>query len=317
MADYAGYAKRYGDLMADYNKVWKGKISLEQYGKMHYSAHGKKEGRKIPGGSTTKSTAAPTNNREYGVEVKGSRGRSGSKAPIISANVNAQTFNWDPAGSDTGGVSTPNAVRYSMISGSESSGKAKMFLGGETVYGTFKDGRFTNDFYNAQIPIGVVVDIRRNEAEQTQQVIKDTRSAVKATQAKIGGSDYTDKGETSSKAVNAGIRTVDDAMAYYEAKLEEAATGYATQLSEYETNFATELAKRDTEFKTALDEAKEEARLRQWPGTPTWVQTFADYRKWVRMRSKEKGYESTIMTSSTGLTEEEMTTGLKVTSLSG
>ena len=268
--------------------------------------------------TTAQSTAAPTNDREYGVEVKGSRGRSGSKAPIISANVNAQTFNWDPAGSDTGGVSTPNAVRYSMISGNESSGKAKMFLGGTTVYGTFKDGRFTNDFYNKNIPIGVVVDINRNQPrQQTQEVVQQAHFASSSSSAPIGGSDHTDTGETSSVTVNTGIQTVEDAIKHFEEKLAAAQTGYETALSEQEATFATELAKRDTEFKTALDEAKEEARLRQWPGTPTWVQTFTDYRKWVRMRSKEKGYESTIMTSTTGLTEEQMNQNLVINALSG
>lgn len=52
MANYSAYAKKYGDLMSDYNKKWKGKISLSQYGKMHYDAYGKKEGRKMPGGSS-------------------------------------------------------------------------------------------------------------------------------------------------------------------------------------------------------------------------------------------------------------------------
>jgi len=62
---------------------------------------------------------------------------------------------------------------------------------------------------------------------------------------------------------------------------------------------------------------QEAARLAKWPGTPTWVRSFEDYRRWQTVRSKEKGYQSTIMTSTTGLTDEEMTSNLKVTSLSG
>ena len=194
-----------------------------------------------------------------------------------------------------------------------------MFLSGETVYGTFKDGRFTNDFYNQNIPIGVVVDINRNQPrQQTQEVVQQAHLASSSSSsAPIGGSDHTDTGETSSVTVNAGIQTVEDAIKHFEEKLAAAQTGYETALSEQEATFATELANRDTEFKTALDEAKEEARLRQWPGTPTWVQTFTDYRKWVRMRSKEKGYESTIMTSTTGLTEEQMNQNLVINALSG
>lgn len=59
MANYSAYAKKHGDLMSDYEKNWKGKISLGEYGKMHYEQYGKKEGRKMPGGSSGGSDSGP------------------------------------------------------------------------------------------------------------------------------------------------------------------------------------------------------------------------------------------------------------------
>lgn len=57
MADYAAYARKYGDLMANYEKHWKGKIGLSEFGKMHYEGHGKKEGRQLGGGSSSSSSS--------------------------------------------------------------------------------------------------------------------------------------------------------------------------------------------------------------------------------------------------------------------
>ena len=68
MASYTSYAKNYGDLMSDYEKNWKGKISLGEYGKMHYEQYGKKEGRKMPGGSSGGSSSGPKKFEVDGVQ---------------------------------------------------------------------------------------------------------------------------------------------------------------------------------------------------------------------------------------------------------
>ena len=51
---FANYTNRYSDLQADYNKNWKDKgVSLAEYGAMHYSQYGKKEGRNLSGPAKT------------------------------------------------------------------------------------------------------------------------------------------------------------------------------------------------------------------------------------------------------------------------
>jgi len=85
MANFAAYAKQYGDLMADYEKNWKGKIDLAQYGKMHYDAYGKKEGRKVSGGSTSKSSGSA---KKSGFEVDGVTYPVGTSSKILGSNPN-------------------------------------------------------------------------------------------------------------------------------------------------------------------------------------------------------------------------------------
>ena len=83
MANYSAYAKNYGDLMSDYEKNWKGKISLGEYGKMHYQEYGRKEGRKMPGGSSKSSSGNKTS-----WEVDGVTYPLGSSRKIFGSNPN-------------------------------------------------------------------------------------------------------------------------------------------------------------------------------------------------------------------------------------
>jgi hypothetical protein len=57
-----------------------------------------------------------------------------------------------------------------------------------------------------------------------------------------------------------------------------------------------------------------------WPGAPSWVKTFADYQRWIRIRSTQKGFYSTILAGGGGSTISGSTgsaTSSYVTSLTG
>lgn len=54
-----------------------------------------------------------------------------------------------------------------------------------------------------------------------------------------------------------------------------------------------------------------------FPGAPDWVKTPEQYEDWLRSKSAKFGFKNTIATSSTGLAPTALTSGVKVTSLSG
>lgn len=57
-----------------------------------------------------------------------------------------------------------------------------------------------------------------------------------------------------------------------------------------------------------------------WPGAPSWVKTFSDYQRWIRIRSTQQGFYSTILAGGGGSTISGSTgsaTSSYVTSLAG
>jgi hypothetical protein len=54
-----------------------------------------------------------------------------------------------------------------------------------------------------------------------------------------------------------------------------------------------------------------------FPGAPAWVKTQDDYDNWLRSQSAAQGFAGTQATSSTGLTEDQYSSNVYTTSLSG
>jgi hypothetical protein len=58
-----------------------------------------------------------------------------------------------------------------------------------------------------------------------------------------------------------------------------------------------------------------------WPGAPSWVKSFSDYQRWIRMRSSQQGFYSTIIGGGGGTTLSGTSSGSStssyVTSLTG
>tara|TARA_Y100000593_G_scaffold59468_1_gene110319 strand:+ start:1258 stop:2103 length:846 start_codon:yes stop_codon:yes gene_type:complete len=108
-------------------------------------------------------------------------------------------------------------------------------------------------------------------------------------------------GPTSSPAVNTQIDATQAALNAAIAAINAQATGYSTTMQSFADSFSG-----GTETTGPV-----------WPGAPTWVKTFDDYRKWKRMQSAETGYLSTVNTGSTGLSSDDYDDNVSVTTLTG
>ena len=74
------------------------------------------------------------------------------------------------------------------------------------------------------------------------------------------------------------------------------------------------LAKLDAQYADAIADLRR-AALGIPKDAPAWVKTHADYLRWLRIRSGDSGFESTIVTSPVGLAKTDLTTGVRTTSL--
>jgi len=115
--------------------------------------------------------------------------------------------------------------------------------------------------------------------------------------APVGG------GPTSSAPVNTQISATQQALNAAVAAINAQAIGYSTQMQNLTQAF------------NAANATPPAAPV--WPGAPSWVKSFDDYKKWKRQQSAETGYLSTINTTPTGLTTEQMDNNVTVTALTG
>ena len=279
MANYEAYTKKYKDLLANYQQHWAGKISLTQYGQMHYNAYGKNEGRNMPGASSAPAAkAAPTI----------PQGEDGQTYPIRKSS---QVFGSNP--------NKGYSQRATVDSGSKGGNSVtRSAPGGANVYMTKRGQRAINygsTLYYERDPgsgkfqstVGGdsggwinISDYKSNPepapapAPKPPSTSVGVRYAGPPKYAPVGG------GPTSSASVNTGVSNVTAAVN----------TGTAA---------ITAAANPD------------------YPDAPSWVKNQADFIKWKKSQSATTGFISTINTSSTGLTEDEYDDNVKVTALTG
>lgn len=278
-SNYEAYTKRYPDLLANFKKSWEGKISLTQYGQMHYNAYGKNEGRKMPGGSSktaAKAAAKPSKFTVDGVAYPirktssflGSNPNKGYKARASIEGGSTTSQDKLPAGG-IGGVNL-----YMNKRGQ----RAFVHSDGATYYEReLGSGTFTNNTREG----GTV-----NISEWTHRDQPEPKPEPKKSSGTSRGVRYSgppkyapvDSGPTSSSLVNTGISNVNTAVAAGTAAVTAAANP-------------------------------------DYPGAPSWVKNHADFIKWKKSQSAQSGFISTINTSSTGLTDDEYEEYVKVTAL--
>ncbi|MCP4830113.1 MAG: hypothetical protein GY889_14680 [Proteobacteria bacterium] len=292
MANYEAYAKGYGDLLADFKKNWQGKISLSQYGQMHYQNYGQKEGRNIPGGSSGGSGPKK-------FEVDGVSYPKGTSSKILGSNPNegykakatlesgSHTAQENVPGGAVGGVQMRMNKRgqrtFLHASGAtyvERDPGSGVFTNNTLEGGTMKISEWTH---------------REQPAPKESAPAPTTSSGVRIaapvnTASKVGGT-------TSSAPVNTGIGATQTALVAAINAINAMATGYAAQPAATQTQQATQ--------------------TQMWPGAPSWVKSFDDYTRWKRQQSAATGFLSTVKTSSTGLTPEELIKNVLVTKLTG
>lgn len=127
-----------------------------------------------------------------------------------------------------------------------------------------------------------LADLGRNKAE---------------TAAAAAAEEVISSGGGSRSGSSGGSGTVDDSIKESESKVDER----IKETEDFAADAKTEIGGKATTF----------------PGAPDWVKTVDDYENWLRSKSAKAGFASTIKTSATGLAPTALTSGVKVTSLSG
>ncbi len=299
MANYEAYAKGHGDLLADFKKNWQGKISLSQYGQMHYQNYGKKEGRKLPGGSSGGSNKFVVDGVSYpkgtSRKILGRNPNEGYKAKATRQSGTTIAQENVPGGA-IGGVQMRMNKRGQRIFTHD----------GLTYYErNAGSGVFTNNSYEGgTIKIS---EYTHREQPAPQQTAPTPRaiSRPKPKPARKVNTKPVGSGPTSSVKVNTKITATQAALNAAIAAINAMASGYTAAPSSYTTPTTTDPTAATTTTNTSA-----------YPDAPTWVKTFEDYKKWKRQQSAQTGYLSTVNTSSTGLTDDEYDDNVTVTKLS-
>ena len=74
------------------------------------------------------------------------------------------------------------------------------------------------------------------------------------------------------------------------------------------------LASLDSQYASAIADLQR-AAMGIPKDAPAWVKTHADYLRWLRIRSSDSGFESTIVTSATGVANSSLATGVTTKTL--
>jgi len=289
MANYEAYTRNNSDLLADFKKNWEGKISLSQYGQMHYQNYGKKEGRSMPGGSSGGSDSGPKKFTVDGVEYP--RATSNN---IFGSNPNK---GYKARATMEGGTRGGNRVAPGAIGGVNmymTKDGRRAFQHGGVGYVELKPGggRFKSTVGRSG---GGFVNISEYTHKEEEKPAAPAGESGGGSHSGGGSSSSSSRpsyapapgGSTSSTSVNAEITATQQALNAAISAINAMASGYGTS-------------------STAAS---------PFPDAPASVKTYDDYVKWKRSQSAQTGYLSTVTTGSTGLSDDEMDENVVVTAL--
>ena len=182
-------------------------------------------------------------------------------------------------------------VSYYLKSGTEESGSGPVYFPGQgqQKWGKWSGGTFTaRGGTQDEDPIGAIsFSLNKLAVEKVAEVAETTTEETTTTAE-----------ETTTTA---------------EAVVTEAEEKVNTQVTTLQSQLATAVAaikNLQTSYNT-----KPTVTAPRWPGAPDWVQTFDDYRKWMRSKSAVSGYISTIKTGSSGLLTDDYQKNVNVTAL--
>ena len=312
MANYEAYARGHGDLLADFKKNWEGKISLSQYGQMHYQNYGKKEGRSMPGGSSGGSSSYSVANQGFaGARANRApiptgtpgKGKGIKKTPGFMGNYSAQDTYANMAESSEGvkyyQKNVPEGQIIYQLKQDGSGYRYGFVTDDRDVYWSGSEG-FARSLAGQYARTGSV-NASWNPEKFGRYMGEPDPNEAKAETGGGGGSSGSGSsssssrpsyapapgGTTSSTSVNAEITATQQALNAAISAINAMASGYGTS-------------------STAAS---------PFPDAPASVKTYDDYVKWKRSQSAQTGYLSTVTTGSTGLSDDEMDENVVVTAL--
>ena len=170
-------------------------------------------------------------------------------------------------------------VTYYFKSGNEESGRGYVHLAGQRAskHGYWSGGTFSarKTGNRDEDPIGAISFSLNKLTVPVKEPVKEPVTVAETVTA-------------AEEQINTEVTTLQSQLATAVAAIKNLQTGYNT---------------------------KPEVTAPKWPGAPDWVKTFEDYRKWMRMKSAESGFISTIKTGSSGLLTDDYKKNIKVTAL--
>lgn len=197
------------------------------------------------------------------------------------------------SGSWSGNFGQSN-VSYYLKTGTEESGTGPVYFPdqGMQKWGSWSGGTFTARGHARpeEDPIGAISFSLNKLAvpKKTPVVVEETTTEETTTTAEETTTAAEEVVTAAEETINTEVTTLQSQLATAVAAIKNLQTSYNT---------------------------KPEVTTPQWPGAPEWVQTFDDYRKWMRSKSAESGYISTIKTGSSGLLTDDYKKNVKVTAL--
>ena len=293
---YTAYVKKYDDLTKAYHKN-KGKRfpTAASYGKWNYEKYGAKENRSIDG-------KAPSGN-----VPGGSRGGSNQGEVIKSGRIASTDVYGATTGHTRGLFATPQGG-YDW-----------------KVTGAFQDlprrkGMFGSRRAVKRLPMQV--GTTRGYAEVTNPNEKDRTKWEFTFRPSLSWKDRADHGEGVPDLMLGNLyKKKQDDTGGNRAGNQVNNQRHQPVLQTYGNQFAGEIDSLKSDLNDMMSIIQNlgsnysAAGGEDWPGAPSWVKTYTDYMRWMRMRSKEKGWLSTMKTT-TGLGDDDYSAGVNVTSLS-
>ena len=302
---YTAYVKKYPDLTKAYHKNKGSRFpTAAAFGKYHYETHGRGEGRTAPGGG------APSGN------VPGGSGGGANQYELKS---------------QAGRISANDAYAATRFRKNYTRQGAMMAAQSDSLYeqGASYDWKVT----------GALEDLpRRRGMFGSRRAEKRIPMMLEGTKGYARVENINEKDQSKWKFIwqptlNTGGARFDqmegppDVYLGELLKKKEAAPGPANKNAEVIPvaggggGGEAGSARIDTGV-TALQKQYEDAIFKLQRSVsgipadaPSWVKTHSDYLRWLRMRSGDTGYESTIVTSPTGVSSSSLLSGVKTKTL--
>jgi hypothetical protein len=302
---YTAYVKKYPDLEKAFQKNKGSRFpTAAAFGKYHYEKHGKSEGRSTAGGG------APSGNVP-GAKGGGDKDFEVIKSGRVSSNdaYDATRIRQNWAG--TGAVMA--AQSDSLYQQGDSydwkvTGALQDLPRRKGMFGTMRAEKRIPMMLEGQKGYARVENMNESDKSKWKFIFQPTG---------IGGKERFDYGEgppdvylgnlfkaKPADSKNVGVKKND----VNEARPVDSGGDSGSQ------NISNAISSLDSQYANAIADLTR-AAMGIPKDAPAWVKTHADYLRWLRIRSGDSGFESTIVTSAVGVKNSSLATGVKTKTL--